>query len=191
MLDTKIQNAINYHTNWIAKVCKLDAAFADDVRQELTLTALEAIKTHTGDMDANRLTYVKAALGLGAAGVIRKFRNLPPTVHVEFAACVDDVQDEYRRRLEASESYTPLTVSMGTPLEQLTVDNHAVNPDLALDVEAVLEKLSPRQRIVCELLMAGYTQEEIGKKLTVSQQRIDQIVVQIRKKFKESEIAPC
>lgn len=191
MLDTRIQRTIEYHTNRTAKALKLNSSDKDDVRQELTLTALEAIKTHTGDMDANRLTYVKAALGRGAAGVIRKHKNQPPTAHVEFAAGVDEAQDEYRRGLDVNETYTPLTISTGTSLEQLTVDEHAADPDAALDVQTVLETLSPRQRTVCELLMAGYTQEEIGKKLTVSQQRIDQIIAQIRKIFKETEIAPC
>ena len=40
MLDPKIQNTIEYHTNQIARTCKLDAQSTDDVRQELTLTAL-------------------------------------------------------------------------------------------------------------------------------------------------------
>ena len=65
MLDTRIQRTIEYHTNRTAKALKLNSSDKDDARKELTLTALEAIKTDTGDMDANRLTYVKAALGRG------------------------------------------------------------------------------------------------------------------------------
>ena len=183
MLDTKIQNAINYHTNRIAKILKLNSSDKDDVRQELTLTALEAIKTHTDDMDANRLTYVKAALSRGAALVMRKLKSQPPTAHVEFAAGVDEAQDEYRRGLDANASYTPLTVSTGTSLEQLTVDDHADAPDMALDVQAVLETLSPRQKTICQLLMAGYTQEEIAAKVNLKKSRISEIIQELKPYF--------
>lgn len=185
MLDTRIQNTINYHTNRIIKACKLDAASADDVRQELTLTVLDAMRNHTDGMDANRLTYVKAALGLGAAGVIRKLKSQPPTAHVEFAAGVEEAQDEYRRGQDVNQSYTPLTLSTGTSLEQLTVDDHAADPDVALDVQAVLEKLSPRQKTICQLLMAGYTQEEISREMNISVRMVRYDISSIKPLFSQ------
>jgi DNA-directed RNA polymerase specialized sigma24 family protein len=182
MFDPKIQDTIEYHTRHIARTCKLDTQSTDDVRQELTLTALEAIKNHSGTMTANLLTYVKAALNRGVAGVIRKIKNTPPSVNADSVLRANEVQDEYRRQLEPGKPYEPLTISLGTPLEQLIECQSEHDSDFKLDMETIL---SPRQKVVCRMLMTGQTQADIARKLQSSQPTICREIQRIRSVFEE------
>jgi len=160
MLNAKIQNTIEYHTSMLAKNFNLQATDKDDVRQELTVKALEVM----GDFqegDASLITFVKTCLANKAADLARQFRDAPPSANADSLLGLGEVQNDYMRQTDPNESYLPLTIGMGSSLEQLTTSPHEHNSDLKLDIEAMLEKLSPRQKMICKMLMAGHTQEEI------------------------------
>ena len=190
MFDPKIQNTIEYHTNKIAKICKLDTQSTDDVRQELTLTALEAMKNYTDDMNANLLTYVKAALNRGVAGVIGKIKNAPPTANADNILALAETEGKYGRQADSTKPDQPLTISMKTDLEQLAVSPPERDVELKLDIEAILRTFSTRHKGVCRLLMEGYTQREIALKFRVTQQRIHRIIQQIRKILQKNSQGP-
>lgn len=61
-ITPQIEQAINYYTNRLGRSFRLQPADKDDIRQELTLKALEAIQSHNDDMGANSETYTRQAL---------------------------------------------------------------------------------------------------------------------------------
>jgi len=190
MLNAKIQDTIEYHTNRIAKTCKLDSQSTDDVRQELTLTALEAIKNYTDDINANLLTYVKAALNRGVAGIVRKIKNAPPIANADNMLDLEEIQDNYGRQADPDKPHQPLTISMKSGLEQLAVSPPEHDTELKLDIEAILRTFPIRYQGICRLLMEGYTQREIAKKFRVSRVRITQIIQHIRKILEKNSTGP-
>lgn len=187
MLDPKIQDTIEYHTRQISRTCKLDVQSTEDVRQELTLTALIAIQNHTGDMSANLLTYVKAALRRGAAGVVRKIKNALPTANADNVLSLTEIQDDYRRQTDPNEACKPLTVSMGPQLEQLVETNSLQNLELKLDIEALWQKLTPEQRELLNLLDNGYTQEQIARRMGLTQRGVCFRIQKLRQIFRNLE----
>ena len=57
------------------------------------------------------------------------------------------------------------------------------NLDLRIDVQEIIEILSERQKIICAMLMAGYTQEEIATEIGIKQQSVQEQIVKLRKHF--------
>jgi RNA polymerase sigma factor (sigma-70 family) len=182
MFDIKIQKAIEYHTRKIAKTCKLDAQSTDDVRQELTLKALEAQREYT-PKGASPVTFIKTCLANKAADRVRQLSDSPSLFNADSLVEAEDIQYEYRRRRFPNKTYKPLTVSLGSQLEQLTGEFSVCDLDLKKDIETVLEKLSPRQKTICQLLMAGYTQAEIAVRVNLKKSRVSEIIRQLRPYF--------
>ena len=64
--------------------------------------------------------------------------------------------------------------------EQLVAQRCRFDPKpnlyLRLDLEAALERLTPRQRQVMELIAAGHTEEEIAKALGISHQSVSRLL---------------
>ena len=138
-LTPKIKQAINYHTNNLARTFHLQFADKEDVRQELTLKALQAAKSHTYDMNANIETYIKQA-------IFRKAIDLARTIVA--SPLVTDIDAEY---------------------ETLAINE---NVDLVMDIQSIIKTLSERQKIICTMLMAGYTQKEIAKRIGITQRGV-------------------
>ncbi len=182
MFDKKIQEAMEYHTRKIAKTCKLDAQSTDDVRQGLRLKALEAQREYT-PKGASLVTFIKTCLANKAADLVRQLSDSPTLVNAESLVEAEDIQNEYRRRRSSNKTYKPLTVSMGLRLEQLTEELSVCDLDLKKDIENVLERLSPRQKTICQLLMAGYTQAEIAVRVNLKKSRVSEIIRQLRPYF--------
>jgi len=185
MLNAKIQETIEYHTSMLAKNFNLQTTDKDDVRQELTLKILEVMEDFQ-EGNASLVTYAKTCLANKAADLARQFQNASPFANADGLLNLDEVEDDYRRQADPNESYQPLTIGMGSSLEQLITSTHEHDLDLKLDIEAMLEKLSPRQKMICKMLMAGHTQEEVAKKLQCSQPTICREIQHVRFMFEKN-----
>lgn len=65
------------------------------------------------------------------------------------------------------------------------VSNEWDNFFTKLDFIEVIDKiLSPREKLILQLILEGYTQEEIGRKLKISKPRVNVILQRARRKIK-------
>jgi DNA-directed RNA polymerase specialized sigma24 family protein len=146
-IPQQIQQTINYHTDRLSRIFRLQAADRDDVRQELTLKALEAMRCHRREMLANVETYTKQAICRRAVDLMRGMIIQPVHDFMLFNCCLK---------------------AIGRSISFI------------IDVQSLIRTLTPRQKKICLMVMAGYTQEEIAKEFHISQQRVAQIINQIR-----------
>ena len=70
---------------------------------------------------------------------------------------------------------------------------HDPDPDriLRLDLKEALQKLTPRQQEVVELLAQGHTEAEIGTTLGISQQAVHKLLNKVRVSLKKSLEGGC
>ena len=101
-------------------------------------------------------------------------------------AAVDVMKAELRRagiptKNNASSNSPPLAGKdvEDTGFEELGFDR----ADLHSDVARVMATLTDRERTICQLVMEGYTDPEIGEQLGISKQRVHQLRVGLRSKF--------
>ena len=58
------------------------------------------------------------------------------------------------------------------------------NLDLRIDVQDIIKTLSKRQKIICAMVMAGYTQEEIANEIGLTQSGVNFYLQKIRSIFR-------
>lgn len=132
---------------------------------------------------------------------LRTFKFEPPTrgTFLNFALIV--AKNGMRRYMEyeayrETEDYPQPILDDGDDAEEYAASAIEAAPDLSprvLDVimaqeerEAMLGALTDHQRQVVGLLEEGYTQEEIGERLGISQQTVGEYIEAIQKKVSES-----
>ena len=127
---------------------------------------------------ASQTTYVKKALHYASIDIIRKLIREIPKVSIDrILQSENDSQYQPHRR-----STNIIRIISITPPRTSTRYDHYL--DLKLDVEMVMQQLSPRQNTLCRMLMQGMTQRQIATKLGLSQSRIQQLIQELRPFFK-------
>ncbi len=181
-MNIKISQAINYHTNQLAKNFRLQEADKEDIRQELIVKALTIIEDFE-EGEASLVTYVKRCLDNKASDIARDLQGLPPKVNSDDALTALDLEEQYKYSADRNEDYTPLTVSMGGQLQHLSACDHEYDLELKLDIEAIMPTLTSRQKEIIELLEEGKTQEQIAEILGTHENTVYNQIQGIRKKF--------
>lgn len=150
-LPPKIRQAINYHTNRLARTFRLQSADKDDVRQELTLKALEIMQYYSRDIRAAIETYTKHALSRKAVDIARAIIASPQIISIEA-------------------EYENIVVHM--------------NLGFVMDLQTMIKTLSARQRKVFLMLVSGYTQEQIAKRMGITKRGVCFHIQTLRQIFK-------
>jgi RNA polymerase sigma factor (sigma-70 family) len=159
VIDNRIEEAIDYHTSALAANFRLQKADIDDIRQELLLKYFEVL--HEAE-DAS-ISYLKKCLANKAVDLARQFIKTRPTVSLNAIADAENGPDyEF---LADTQSHDEISHSR------------------QLDIEAVLQRLTARQRILCWMLMNDRTQQEIAHQFGVSQPRVRQLIQELRPFF--------
>ncbi len=159
MIDNRIEEAISYHTSTLAGKFRLQKADIDDIRQELLLKYFEVLHE---TRDAS-ISYLKKCLANKAVDLARQFIKTRPTVSLSAIADTESVSDDE------------------FPAEPQSHDK--ISRSRQLDIEAVFQRLTARQRILCWMLMNDCTQQEIAHQFGVSQPRVRQIIQELRPFF--------
>ena len=187
-MDTKIIQAINYHTHQLAKNFGLQEVDKEDVRGELTLKALTIIEKFK-EGEASLVTYVKRCLENKASDIARVLRGLPPKVNCDDASRALEVGECYKYSGERKEGevFIPLTLSLGGQLQYLSPCDHEYSLSLKMDVETVTLNLTARQKQIAERLEDGKSQEQIAKELGIAPQTIGGHMSKLRRIFKKTK----
>jgi DNA-directed RNA polymerase specialized sigma24 family protein len=90
-IPSQIWQTITFHTNRLGRMFRLQPADRDDVRQELTLKALEAMRCYRPDMNASIITYTKQAVCRRAIDLIREMITQPVLGGMPFNGCLEAV----------------------------------------------------------------------------------------------------
>jgi RNA polymerase sigma factor (sigma-70 family) len=146
-IPPQVQQAINFHTNRLGRMFRLQPADRDDVRQELTLKALEAMRCHRPDMKASIETYTKQAICRRAYDLAREIITMPQL------ECL--TQHCYVHAIERAVNFT-------------------------MNVQSFFRSLTPPQKTICLMLIAGYTQEKIALSIGIRQQNVNKHIRKIR-----------
>lgn len=160
-ISPQIRESINYHTNRLSRIFRLQPVDRDDVRQELTLKALEAMKCHRQDMNAGVETYTKQAICRRAVDLMREMRTQPVLRPMPFTCCLEAV--------DRSVSFI-------------------------IDVQSLIRTLTPRQKKICLMIMAGCNQQDIARSLGCCCRSVRYEFRRIRKLFAfylENPKKPC
>ena len=127
---------------------------------------------------ASLTTYAKKAIYYASIDIMRELRKRMPTASMDrILQSENDSQYQPHRR-----STDIIRITSIAPQRTSTRYDHYL--DLKLDVEMVMQRLSPRQKTLCRLLMQGMTQRQIADKMDLSQSRIQQLTQELRPFFK-------
>lgn len=190
----KVSRAIQYYANYIAKLFKLRKDEKEDIVQTLVLAALVAQDAHRDSMKAGLLTYIKTAVRYEAIDIMRCLDNAPKIVSYE-EECTVGALERYHRRVEldfhAELSGEPkqkekrLQVNCGDYIEQVAIAPEQSNPDLKLDMRAIMQNLTIRQRTICRMLMAGKSLQHISDHLKMDKSNVSRAIKSMRPMFRQ------
>lgn len=198
MIDKRILDAIDYHTRRLEKTFRLRQFDRDDVRQTLILAALEAGQTYDPSHGTKRNTYIKAAVGYRAVDILRNLERTPQVICQEEGSDLQDTERYYRKincdihqglsDPDMPKSQKPLQLNCGTYLQNIAVTPDTFPSDFKLDLLAILDKLQPRQRVICVLLIEGFIYKEIAARLGIHKNTVQRDIMEIRQLFIEHQL---
>ena len=160
-----IQESVNSTTAAIVKIHPRLQMFDDDIRQDLWLQINAAIPNYSPEGKATPETFFRHAIDLRKVNIAERYLHL--------AGC----------SIFAMEAMECILMTMGA--NTVTLENQ----NLRRDLDEVMEKLTPKQRFVCELIMAGQSFKTICNNLHISQSFLKKgYILPIRKKFIEAKL---
>ena len=182
-MDKKIINSINYHANKLTRAYHLNSHDAEDIKQDLMLAALMAEQDYAPDKAASLTTFLKLVVEREAIDIGRKLSNQPIIENFEGDVDTQAVADFHYNRQRTGQIIDEANgidekdikkiklsgISMGGELKYVLGAKPEPDPGIAMDVQAVLKTLSPRQQTICNMLMEGAKQSKIAKSLNLSQ----------------------
>ena len=204
-MEAQVVNKINYHTNQLKKSFRLNSHDTEDVRQELTLKALEAERTNNPNATASLVTFLKLVIERKAATICRELKKLPIMENHEDGGGIERAgtrNHNFQRAAEITDKLNdmshppkietkktkikPTVASIGVNLQHITKAKPENDSAATIDVQAILATLKPRQRKICEMLMDGHTLEEIAKAFGVRKQTIHVAVKRLQPIFEKT-----
>lgn len=195
MMDTKISETIDYYTRRLTKRFRLQKADREDVRQTLALAALEAGQTYDPSHGTKRNTYIKAAVRYRVVDIMRDLERTPQVVCCEEGSDLKDTERHYQKiqrdihqesaRPDTPQSRKPLQFNCGTDMQNIAVTPDTSLSDVKLDLLTVLDRLPPRQREICLLLMEGFVYKEIAVRLGIHKNTVQRDITEVRQTFIE------
>lgn len=200
-MDKKIIDSINYHANKLTRAYRLNRHDTEDVKQDLTLAALMAEQTYDPDKATSLTTFLKLVIEREAIDIGRKLSNQPIIENFEGDVNTQAVADFHYNRQRTAQITDEANsvdeknikkiklsgISMGGELKHVSEAKPQPDPGIAMDVQAVLETLSPRQQTICNMLMEGAKQSKIAKSLKLSQPYINRQIKALRSYFATSD----
>ena len=204
-MEAQVINKINYHTNQLKRSFRLNSHDTEDVRQDLTLKALEAERAYNPESAASLTTFVKIAVENKAADIFCKLKIQPIMDNREKCGGIEgagvrnhnfqrtaEIMDELNDASHAPATeikkikIKPTVSSIGVNLQHITEAKPENTPEAKMDVQAALATLTPRQRKICKMLMNGHTLEETAKSMGVKKQSIHAAVKKLQPIFEKT-----
>ena len=164
-----------------------DDVYADDYIQESVETAVaEIVKAHPElkmyDDDIKQEIWLDINKALPRFNIVGK-----ATMKTFFRRVIDcRAKNVVRNFLHGTKYFSFLSATPDWDWEENLICDTARLMCLQNDVNAVVRTLPPRQKAICNLIMAGYSIQQIAKQLKISASYIvEKLIPAIRKRFEE------
>ena len=154
-MDEKVLKHIEVVATKVATNLKMQYRDRENLQQELTIKALEAIPYYDDKKAASLATYQIVAIN-------RSVKKLANMIIAKKAKWIEDMGDDAK----------------DIPLPEIELM-------LSLDIAITLDELKVCDRRICEMLMAGYTKSEIARELEISKVKVSQIVGKLKKSLEK------